>query len=143
MDAGILVNIQECFVLITQEVDKYLALQNLSDIALEYKTDICGCREEVTKIDKEIEEICKYHLFSRFPDFGVVAEESSGKEEAACESNCFFAVDPVDGTLELLDGGSNWSVSLAAIADGKTQVAMLYFPRKSSVFQRYGDRARG
>ncbi|MCI5122687.1 MAG: hypothetical protein D3908_16175, partial [Candidatus Electrothrix sp. AUS4] len=43
----------------------------------------------------------------------------------------FFVVDPVDGTLELLSGGTNWSVSLAAIADQETQVAMLYFPRKS------------
>ncbi|CAK8722635.1 MAG: fructose-1,6-bisphosphatase [Candidatus Electronema aureum] len=131
MEIELLGKIRDCFKAITQEVDSYLSSQNLFDIQCEYKENICGCLEEVTKIDKGIERVCKRILSSQFPDFYIIAEESDHEKRNGYELNSFFAIDPVDGTLELLNGGTDWSVSLAAIADRKTQVAMLYFPRKS------------
>jgi myo-inositol-1(or 4)-monophosphatase len=123
--------IQHCFRLIVNEVEQYLASQNLVSIPCEYKKNVCGGMEEVSRIDRDIERICKCNLASQFPDIPIIAEESGCNEGTTPATDSFFAVDPVDGTLDMLNGGSNWSVSLAAVAAGKTQVAMLYFPKKS------------
>lgn len=117
------------FYLIIREVNKYLSSVLLDKVQCRFKKNVNGAKEVVTKLDIEIEEICVNSLGLYFPDFPIVSEENYNN--TFISASHFFVVDPIDGTLELLQGGYDWSVSIAAIDKNETQVGILYFPKKN------------
>lgn len=131
MEHMVKTSILKCYYSIIKQIEVYLTTQNLDNLQCEFKEGTNGSKEIVTKIDREIEEICIDNLNFHFRKFSIIAEESYNSKVSILKSESFFVIDPVDGTAELLRGGTDWSISIAAISNNETQVAILYFPKKA------------
>ncbi len=63
----------------------------------------------VSEADRGSETAIRTELASRFPDHGFVGEEGGASGDAECR----WIVDPLDGTLNFVQGFPHWCVSVA------------------------------
>lgn len=90
----------------------------------------------VTQADREAEAIILSGLRRHFPGVAIVAEE-----EAACGmtpsalGDCFFLVDPLDGTREFVHGGTDFTVNIALVRDGLPAIGIVYAPAMHALFR--------
>ncbi|MEI6472006.1 MAG: inositol monophosphatase family protein [Holophagaceae bacterium] len=63
----------------------------------------------VSNADREAEAAIRAELASRFPDYGFLGEESGGSGS----TEVLWIVDPLDGTLNFIQGFPHWCVSVA------------------------------
>jgi len=85
-------------------------------------TQTKGLQDFVTVADKAAEDTIRSELARMFPGDGFVGEETGGSPGAAG----YWVVDPIDGTANYLRGLRHWGVSIAYVADGKTQLGILH-----------------
>ena len=92
----------------------------------------------VTEIDRETEQYVQARLAERYPDFAFLGEEFGrhGSETAP-----LWAVDPIDGTTNLVFGIPFWCVSIGLIVEGRSVAGALYLPRTDELF--YGVEGQG
>lgn len=79
----------------------------------------------VTNADFESERAALSILKRAFPDFGVLTEESSGKQG---RSPGRWIVDPLDGTTNYAHGFPTFCVSIAAEWNGEVLVGVIHHP---------------
>lgn len=79
----------------------------------------------VTNADFEAEEKSLKILLKKFPDFGVIAEESPAKKR---ESEGRWIVDPLDGTTNFVHRFPMFCVSIAAEWEDEIVVGVIYHP---------------
>lgn len=110
------------------------ALQRVSGIVPEFKGD----GSYVTEIDRETERFLRSRLAERYPDYAFQGEEFGrfGPEDAP-----LWAVDPIDGTTNMVFGIPLWLVSVGLIADGQAQAGALYLPCTDELF--WAGRGKG
>ncbi|GAB4453201.1 MAG: inositol monophosphatase family protein [Armatimonadaceae bacterium] len=79
----------------------------------------------VTEIDREIERFLRDAISARYPDHAILGEEYGyqGTTDAP-----LWAIDPIDGTVNLANGVPHWGVSVGLIADGEPVVGVVAFP---------------
>ena len=82
-------------------------------------------RDFATAADLCAQEAALEQLQRRFPQTAVLAEEQA---DFTVPSGDYFALDPIDGTVLYAQGGDQWGVSLAFLADGAPQCAAMYYP---------------
>ena len=87
------------------------AVKMISDIRPEFKAD----DSFVTHIDKETEQFVRARLAERYPDFAFQGEEFGRFGQDGVP---LWAVDPIDGTTNLVFGIPIWCVSIGLIDDG-------------------------
>ena len=63
----------------------------------------------VSNADREAEAVIRAELASRFPDYGFLGEEGGGSGSTEIR----WIVDPLDGTLNFVQGFPHWCVSVA------------------------------
>lgn len=63
----------------------------------------------VSEADRAAEVVIRAEVASRFPQYGFVGEESG----ASGDTSCRWIVDPLDGTLNFVQGFPHWCVSVA------------------------------
>jgi len=63
----------------------------------------------VSSADREAEAAIRAELAARFPDYGFLGEESGGSGS----TETLWIVDPLDGTLNFIQGFPHWCVSVA------------------------------
>ena len=63
----------------------------------------------VSNADREAEAVIRAELASRFPDYGFLGEEGGGSGS----TEILWIVDPLDGTLNFVQGFPHWCVSVA------------------------------
>jgi myo-inositol-1(or 4)-monophosphatase len=73
----------------------------------------------VSQADREAEEAVIRELRERTPDFGIVAEETGGREQGIAT----WYIDPLDGTTNFLHGIPQYAVSIALVAHAGTEVS--------------------
>lgn len=95
------------------------------DVALKAKNDL------VTNIDTEIEAFVKGALLEAFPDDTVVGEERG--TQGTSTSRRWF-VDPIDGTMNFVQGIPIFCVSIGLEVDGRFEVAAIYEPSRDELF---------
>jgi myo-inositol-1(or 4)-monophosphatase len=95
-----------------------------SRIAEKTKNDL------VTEADRASEEAIREALADRFPSHSFLGEESGlqGKD-----SLCWI-VDPLDGTLNFVQGFHHWCVSVALWDDSEPIVACIFDPLRGDLF---------
>ena len=103
------------------------ALAMLDTMRPELKAD----NSYVTDIDRATENFVRDRLAERYPDFGFLGEEFGrhGSPDAP-----LWAVDPIDGTTNLVFGLPFWCVSIGLIVEGKATAGAIYAPRTGDMF---------
>ena len=80
----------------------------------------------VTNIDRDTENFVRGRLEERYPDFAFLGEEFGrhGSDTAP-----LWAVDPIDGTTNLVFGIPQWGVSIGLIHEGESAAGVFFMPR--------------
>ncbi|MGO4570831.1 3'(2'),5'-bisphosphate nucleotidase CysQ [Microvirga sp. 2TAF3] len=82
----------------------------------------------VTEADLASERLIMQRLAALFPGIPVIAEECMATGPAPVIGPQFILVDPLDGTLEFMTHGSEFTVNLALVLNGRTVAGAIYAP---------------
>jgi myo-inositol-1(or 4)-monophosphatase len=85
----------------------------------------------VTVMDARSERLLVERITASRPSDGFLGEEGAS---IAGSSGVRWVIDPVDGTVNYLYRLPDWAVSVAAEADGQTQVGVVVVPAYGEVF---------
>ena len=100
-----------------------------------------GHQDLVSVADRAVEEAIRDHLTGSFPDDDVIGEEGGYANDRGGER--VWVIDPIDGTANFLRGVPYWSVALAYVIGGRTELAVTYDPVHDELFAaRRGAGAR-
>ena len=80
----------------------------------------------VSQADKESEAYLKGEIRRRYPGHGIVGEE--GTDEESQESDFLWVLDPLDGTLNYVNGLPIYAVSIGVLKEGEPQVGCIWTP---------------
>jgi myo-inositol-1(or 4)-monophosphatase len=106
----------------------------LAEIKPELKAD----NSLVTHIDRSTEQLVRSRLADRYPSFAFQGEEF-GRHGA--EGVPLWAVDPIDGTTNLVFGIPIWCVSIGLIDEGAPVAGVVYMPLTQELY--WGERGKG
>jgi myo-inositol-1(or 4)-monophosphatase len=110
------------------------ALKMLADIQPEFKSD----NSYVTHIDRQTEKFIQARLETKYPGFAFQGEEYG---RFGSEAGPLWAVDPIDGTTNLVFGLPIWGVSIGLVAEGKAIAGAFYIPTTDEMF--WGEIGKG
>jgi myo-inositol-1(or 4)-monophosphatase len=85
-----------------------------------YKTgsqDTASLRDPVSEIDRNVETMIRERLAARFPDHGIIGEEFA--EQPSRNSDFTWAVDPIDGTTNFVNGFPLFAASIGVLQRGR------------------------
>jgi myo-inositol-1(or 4)-monophosphatase len=101
-------------------------------LAVEHK----GVQDLVSIADREVEGLIRTRLATAFPDDGLLGEEHGGDDggEAGRSAGGLWVIDPIDGTANFLRGMPYWSVTLAYLVAGRTEIGVTYDPVHDDLF---------
>lgn len=90
-----------------------------------------GTIDLVTEADKMSEELILTQIGRRYPDHGILSEESAAKNEQATAR---WIIDPLDGTTNYAHGFPFFCVSIAFEKDGIMETGVIYDPLRDELF---------
>ena len=82
----------------------------------------------VTAADQAAEAVILESLARLLPGVPVVSEEAAARGEACAAAATLALVDPLDGTREIIEGRSEYTVNLAIVADGVPVLGLVAAP---------------
>lgn len=89
-----------------------------------------GYNDYVSQADIEAERAIIQILMRRYPDHGLLAEETGSKT-----GNEFtWIIDPLDGTTNFLHGFPSFAISVAAIRNKTIEHGVIYDPLRDELF---------
>jgi myo-inositol-1(or 4)-monophosphatase len=86
----------------------------------------------VTRADKETETLITAALAQQFPEDSFVGEESGVRDSVG--SRWRWAIDPLDGTGNFVQGIPHWCVSIGCLYDDVSAVGVIYDPSRHELF---------
>ena len=95
-----------------------------TSLTVEYKSK--GKHDPVSAADRESEDYLRAAIHQAYPDHSILGEEGQNLEGA--DKDFVWALDPLDGTVNYLNGLPFFAVSVAALYRGEPVVAALYVP---------------
>jgi myo-inositol-1(or 4)-monophosphatase len=93
-------------------------------IGVEYKSK--DQTNPVTDADKRSEEFLKEAILKEYPTHGLLAEEGSQVESQS--SDFTWVIDPLDGTVNFLNGLPIFAVSVGVLYKGEPVVGCIHIP---------------
>jgi myo-inositol-1(or 4)-monophosphatase len=88
------------------------------ELSVRYKReDETEFRDPVSEIDEEVERLIRERVGERFPDHDILGEES--EERPGHGHDFIWAVDPVDGTTNFVNGFPLFACSIGVIRQGR------------------------
>lgn len=84
-----------------------------------------GHQDFVSQADRNVEIHTRELLRQAFPDDAIVGEEQS---PTAGSSGFTWVIDPIDGTANFVNGIPAWTVVLAGVENGRTQIGVIHDP---------------
>lgn len=100
-----------------------------TDFDVAYK----GKANPVTVADTQANAYLVEALRERFPDDGIVAEESPDQSDALSGGRCWY-VDPLDGTKEFIAKNGEFAVMLGLSIDGESKLGVVFQPAKDKLY---------
>ena len=91
-----------------------------------------GTIDLVTEADRMSEELILSEIGRRYPDHGILSEESKEKNGRAAMR---WIVDPLDGTTNYAHGFPFFCVSIALEKDGSVVLGVVYDPMRDDLFE--------
>ncbi len=108
------------------------------------RVDYKSARDIVTEVDHLSEELIIDAIRKRYPDDGILAEESgahptrSGDPPTAGRGRVWI-IDPIDGTINYANGIPFFCVSIGLAVDGRPAVGVVLDPTRSELFAAAAD----
>ena len=90
-----------------------------------------GHQDFVSQADREVERLVRARLAEAFPDDGIVGEEDAPHHG---RSGFTWVIDPIDGTTNFIAGIPAWTVALAGVSGGRTQIGIVHDPCHGETF---------
>jgi 3'(2'), 5'-bisphosphate nucleotidase len=128
----------------TEEIETMLEAARLaSEIVMrvrltDYEVEMKGVDDPVTKADREANAAICDLLGLRFPEHGIVAEESAPESEdalrAVCSKERVFFVDPLDGTREFADRRDDFCVMIGLAVKGVAEAGVVALPVVDKIY---------
>ncbi|HWF94502.1 MAG TPA: 3'(2'),5'-bisphosphate nucleotidase CysQ [Xanthobacteraceae bacterium] len=115
---------------IVAEAGKVIMALQPSDIGARRKPD----GSPVCQADLRAERLILGRLAALMPSVPVIAEESFVPDDAGPVPECFFLVDPLDGTREFLAGHKDFTVNIALIEAGGPVAGAICAPALDQVY---------
>ncbi len=82
----------------------------------------------LTLADERAEALITPALQRLQPDWPVVAEEAASRGRAPAAADCFWLVDPLDGTREFVARNGEFTVNIALVRQGRPVLGVVYLP---------------
>ena len=93
-----------------------------------YETQIKGDQSPVTTADLAASVCIRRCLLQLTPDIPVLCEENT--EVAVSKPDCFWCVDPVDGTKEFINKTGEFCINIALIKNAIPVLGVVWWPVK-------------
>ena len=108
------------------------------------RVDYKSARDVVTEVDHLSEELIIAAIRARYPDDGILAEESGEHVAVAGEAPSSgqgrtWIVDPVDGTINYANGIPFFCVSIGLAVDGRPAVGVVHDPSRHETYAATAD----
>lgn len=107
-----------------------IILQHYGNVERLTKTHIAAHEEAVTAADRASQRFIVAGLRPRYPDDGIVGEESDSGESITFESNNphgrHWVIDPIDGTNNFIGGLGMFCVCIGLIDRGEPVLGVVY-----------------
>lgn len=97
----------------------------------ELVVDKKGAQDWVSEADKNVEILIRDRLSAAFPKDGIVGEEHA---PTVGTSGFVWVIDPIDGTTNFVNGLPAWTIVLAGVSAGQTQIGVIYDPIHDETF---------
>lgn len=81
-------------------------------------------QDPVSEVDQKVESLIRARLAERFPDHDILGEESS--ERPGRDHDVVWAVDPIDGTTNFVNGFPLFAASIGVLHRGRPVVGALW-----------------
>ncbi|MBZ0166842.1 MAG: inositol monophosphatase [Candidatus Omnitrophica bacterium] len=95
----------------------------------------------VTEVDLKSQELILKHIAptcARY-DLGLLCEEGAD-DLSRLRKDYFWCIDPLDGTLQFVEGRPGYAVSIALVSrDGRPQLGVVYDPVKETLYHALKD----
>lgn len=93
-------------------------------------------RSVVTEADKRVQDLIVEKLTRRYPDHGLIAEETTDLAQSRPHGDADFiwSIDPIDGTRNYASGVSVYCCSVALLYQGTPIVGAIYEPNLDALF---------
>ena len=91
-----------------------------SIFTVRYKTGATGSllwRDPVSEVDHKVEKIIRERIAEHFPDHGIIGEEM--KAQPSNGSSFIWAVDPIDGTTNFINGFPMFAASIGVLHNAR------------------------
>ena len=89
----------------------------------------------VTVADQRAEAILLEAIAHISPNMPVVAEEEASEGRIPdVKDKSFFLIDPLDGTKEFINGGTDFTVNIAVINDSRPIFGVIYVPMADTLY---------
>lgn len=88
----------------------------------------------VTIADRAAELIILAALAKAAPGVPVVAEEEVAAGRIPAFDDCYFLVDPLDGTKEFIRGGDDYTVNIGLISNGTPLLGVVFAPARGAIY---------
>jgi len=95
----------------------------------------------VTEADEKAEALILAGLRTLEQQFPVVAEEAHAAGDVPAIGDCFWLVDPLDGTREFIKRNGEFTVNIALIENGKSLLGVVLAPALGQLYA--GSRDNG
>ena len=107
-------------------------------LALEYfrnranlVVDSKGAQDWVSEADRNVETFIRQRFAEDWPSDGIFGEEHEAKSGS---SGFDWVIDPIDGTTNFVNGIPVWTIVLAGVSEGRTQVGVIFDPVADEIF---------
>ena len=130
LPAGSMTELLENVVKVAQRAGQVILDVYATDFAVRCKTD----ESPVTEADAKAEALIVAALRNLTPDIPVVAEEAVAAGHVPTVADCFWLVDPLDGTKEFVSRNGEFTVNIALINDGRPVLGVVLAPALGRLF---------
>jgi 3'(2'), 5'-bisphosphate nucleotidase len=99
-----------------------------------FEVEIKSDASPVTIADRAAEAIILKALARVAPDVEVIAEEEVAAGRTPKVGDCFFLVDPLDGTKEFVRRGTDFTVNIGLIEHGAPTLGVIFAPARAELY---------
>ncbi|KIC43562.1 inositol monophosphatase [Ruegeria sp. ANG-S4] len=93
--------------------------------------DAKGAQDWVSEADRNVETYVREKIIEAYPDDGIFGEEHAAKSGS---SGFDWVIDPIDGTTNFVNGIPAWTIVLAVVSEGQTQIGVIHEPNVAETY---------
>ena len=116
--------------LVHQAGEAIMQVYQTADFGIETKKD----DSPVTKADLDAHYVLLGGLAQLTPHIAIVSEEDPASLEVPQQNNCYWLIDPLDGTKEFINRNGEFTVNLALIEDNRPSLGFVSTPVDKTLY---------